>query len=1593
MPEFAHLHCHTQYSLLDGAARIDQLTQRAAQMDLGAVAITDHGNLYGVPEFYHKAREAGVKPIIGCEFYLTPSGIQDQSDQTRYHQVILAKDHEGYQNLMTLSSKSFTDGFYYKPRIDKDLLRRHHEGLVATTCCLQGEVLQTILERGEAAARAVFETYLEIFGDDYYVELQDHGIDEQETCNQILLKWAKEYEVDILATNDVHYIDQADADAQDILLCLQTGKDYHDPNRMRFENDQFFLKGLPEMRAAFSDLDDKLVDRALDTTQKVADKCTFDLPTPDLLMPHYPIPEQFGDDMDAYLRHKTFERAKERYGEPLSQRVVDRLNHELGIIGEMGYAGYFLIVQDFTDAARELDVRVGPGRGSAAGSCVSYCLGITNVDPLKYDLLFERFLNPERVSMPDIDIDFDDRGRSKVIDYVVEKYGRENVCQIVTFNRMGAKTAIRDVSRVLGLSLDRVDEISEMVPDGPGVDLDQAFEEEPEFRALRRDEDPKVRQMMQYAEVLEGAARHTGVHAAGVIIAPGDVSDYVPISTTKSKGERIVTTQYDGDWIEEFGLLKMDFLGLKTLTVLEDALALIEENHGDQIDLGEVPLDDPETFELFQRGDTTGIFQFESTGMREWLRKLEPTEVNDLIAMNALYRPGPMDLIPDYVARKHGEEEVQYPHPLLEDVLEPTYGIAVFQEQVMEMARVLAGFSLGEADILRRAMGKKDQKKMAKQREAFVRGCAEENGIGEGEANELFDIIAKFAGYGFNKCLTGDTEIVDASTGRRVKLIDVVEGRESDVTVASMDEERMTIAPRRVVDAFSSGEAQTFTLTTRTGRQIRATANHPIYTPDGWTHLGDLEDGDRVAVPRHIPYEPSASWDEHELVVLGYALSEGNLCHPHSFYVYTSCEEELADYQRHLERFDNTAATVDRSKSAASLYARRGNIDERCEAADFIEELGLNGLTATEKHVPEAAFRLPPQQLAVLLGRLWTGDGCIAPKQQDVYYATSSERLARDVQHLLLRLEIPSTLHEKSFSYRGGRRPGYTVRISSKEIETFARRIGPHLVGKRKRDLETLLDGSISRGRMTQDVVPVSVFPEMKEAARTTAARKNISMKELMRRADASYKLLFLDEGKKGYARETIRKIADATDGEALGRWAESEVYWDEVASVEENGVEEVYDLTVEGTHNFVAGDLVVHNSHSAAYSLVAYRTAFLKAHYPAEFMAAAMTNDLDKTDKLTKLLEEADKMNLDVLPPSVNRSAAHFTVDEGQIRFGLGAVKGVGMGAVESIVEARGDAEQAFADLFDLVEEIDLRQANKGVIEALARSGAMDELEGHRAQLVEAADDAVRHGQKAQADAAAGQHSLFGEADAETSAAMQPSLPDVESWSKARALKEEREVTGFYVSGHPLESFRAEAEAFATAKLGQTERFDQQQATPGGDGYSRQRGPKHAFCGILTEVDFNTTRKGKPIGFATLEDFSGRGDLVIFANVLDRVRQYLEVDRVVLVKGETEVRGGTTNVVVNDIVPMWKVREQMVQSLTLRLNPDRTEPSKIRALRRLCEEHVGSCQLYFDLVVPGLAEPQRVRSRKHMIEPTQPLMKGIRRLFGNGRLTMEKRS
>ena len=1159
MCEFSHLHCHTQYSLLDGAARIKSLLHKVGDLGMSAVAITDHGNLFGVPEFYTSAKNLGIQPIIGCEFYVTPEDLTDRTSRTRYHQVLLAKNEIGYRNLIKLSSLSYTDGYYYKPRIDLPTLRKYSEGLIATTCCLQGQVPQTILRKGEDEARLVFKSWLDVFGSDYYIEIQDHGIREQKQVNAVLQQFAKEFGVKVVATNDVHYVEREDAAAQDVLLCLQTGKDLNDPNRMRFENDQFFLKSETEMRSSLGDLDKNFVQSALVNTAEIADKCKLDLKMGDMLMPHYPIPEKFSGDMDAYLRELSFERAASRFGE-LSQEVVERLDLELGIIKTMGYAGYFLIVQDFTSAARTLGVSVGPGRGSAAGSLIAYCLGITNIDPLKYNLLFERFLNPERISMPDIDIDFDDRGRAKIIDYVVQKYGRENVCQIVTFGTMGARSVIRDVSRVLGVPLAEADRIAKLVPDGVKVSLDRAISEVPEFRRLQKHDDEKIRNLLHYAKVLEGSARHTGVHAAGVIITPGPVSDYVPVSVAKGRTqeEDVVMTQYDGKWVENFGLLKMDFLGLKTLTVLDDAISLIKEKHDVHIDLDSIPLDDSDTLELFQRADTTAIFQFESEGMREWLRKLKPTSIDDLIAMNALYRPGPMDLIPNYVNRKHGRETVTMPHEMLAPILEPTYGIPVYQEQVMQMAQVMGGYTLGGADLLRRAMSKKKQSEMDKQRAIFIRGATERD-VDEKTAHAVFDMMAKFAGYGFNK-------------------------------------------------------------------------------------------------------------------------------------------------------------------------------------------------------------------------------------------------------------------------------------------------------------------------------------------------------------------------------------------------------------------------------------------SHSAAYSLVAFQTAYLKTHFPAEFLAASMSNEMGDNKKLSVILEDAFRHGLDILPPSINESELHFSVQGNAIRFGIGAIKGVGFAATEAIIAER-QTHGPFTSIFDLTTRVDYHSVNKKTLECLARVGALDELGGHRAQMVEAIELAVNYGQRLQAEKAAGQNSLFG-AESASSALQEPNIPDVAPWSRAELLKEERNLIGVYVSGHPLESFTAEAKAFSTATLGDVDRLGLEN---GSDDVDRRNRPVYSFCGIITDIQRRTTKTGKPMAFATIEDFTGQGELVCFSTVLARVDQALKVDEIVLAKGNAEIRGGNLKIIVQDIIPMWQVREQMIKSIVVRVKTDSlNEVSTISALRQLCDINRGNCKLYFDIDSPELTTPQRIHSRKFVVDPTPALMQGISKLFGKENVMVE---
>lgn len=754
MCDFTPLHCHTQFSLLDGAADIDEMVKKAKEDGMTAVAITDHGNMFGVFKFFAACKKHGIKPILGCEVYVVEDRFNKkftrENKDKRYHQLLLAKNEIGYKNLMHIVSLGFIDGLYMDfPRVDFELIKAHSEGLIATTCCVGAEVPQTMIYKGVAEAEKVFLKWLDVFKEDYYIELQRHDIDDldgtgwsQEAINQELLKFAKKHNVKPIATNDSHYVNQKDYEAHDILLCMQTGKDFIDPNRFKFPNDKFFFKTQYQMKDLFKD-----VPNSIENTMEIAEKVSsLDL-NRDILLPAFQIPPAF-KDQDDYLRFLTFDGAKRRWGAILPVEIIDRLDFELATIKKMGFPGYFLIVQDFIQEGRNLGVSIGPGRGSAAGSAVAFAIGITNVDPIKYNLLFERFLNPDRVSMPDMDIDFDDEGRSKVIDYVIDKYGKNQVAQIITYGTMAARSSIKDVGRVLKVPLSETDRMAKLVPEGPSVKLKDAFKEVEELRALKSDQTDLRGKTLQLAETLEGSVRHRGIHAAGVIIAPDDIKKYVPVCTAKDAD--LYVTQFDGKYIESAGMLKMDFLGLKTLTIIRDALKMIEKGHNIKIDPDKIDLTDTKTFELFQNGDTIGVFQFESGGMQKSLKDLKPDSFEDLIAMNALYRPGPMDYIPNYVRRKHGMEPTTYDLPEMEEYLKDTYGITVYQEQVMLLSQKLANFTKGKADELRKAMGKKDRVKLDSLKPLFMSGC-ESNNLDLQTCEKIWVDWEKFASYAFNK--------------------------------------------------------------------------------------------------------------------------------------------------------------------------------------------------------------------------------------------------------------------------------------------------------------------------------------------------------------------------------------------------------------------------------------------------------------------------------------------------------------------------------------------------------------------------------------------------------------------------------------------------------------------------------------------------------------------------------------------------------------------------------------------------------------------------------------------------------------------------
>jgi len=753
---FVHLHFHTQYSLLDGACKLDGVMETAQQLGMSAVAMTDHGVLYGAVDFYKRAKAKGIKPIIGCEVYVAPDGMsmreqrKSVSGSHSNHLVLLAEDEAGYRNLCQLVSQAHLEGFYYKPRIDHELLSRHSRGLIGLSACLKGEIPELCLKGDMAGAVARAELYAEILGrENFFIELQDHGLADQRLVNKGLVEVARRTGLPLVATNDVHYLQPQDWEAHDVMICLQTQSVLSDPNRMRYGATEFYMKNAAEMAELFRDYPE-----ALTHTMDIAERCNVDLRLAnELHFPRYEAPE--GYTQKAYLLALAKEGLKAKYGiddiehprNEEEQRIVGRFRHEFGVIEKTAFINYFLVVWDFIRFARERRIPVGPGRGSGAGSIVAYALGITGIDPLQYGLIFERFLNPERVSPPDFDIDFCKARREEVIDYVKRKYGRENVAQIITFGTLGAKTVIRDIGRVLAIPLHECDQLAKMIPEEPGMTLDRALERNPEFKsAVERNEN--ARRIMQYARTLEGLPRNPGTHAAGVVIAEKPLDQIIPLSRDKDKE---VITQFEMKPLEEVGLLKLDFLGLRTLTLIQESVDNIRRTREVELDVTQLPMDDKATFDLLNRGDTVGVFQVESKGMRDLLRRIGLAKFEDLIAMIALFRPGPMNMLDDYVNRKHGKVKIAYDHPLLEPILKETYGVMLYQEQVQYAAHVLAGFTFGQGDILRRAMGKKQPAEMASMRERFVEGCAKKNRIPRPKAEKIFDNIERFAGYGFNK--------------------------------------------------------------------------------------------------------------------------------------------------------------------------------------------------------------------------------------------------------------------------------------------------------------------------------------------------------------------------------------------------------------------------------------------------------------------------------------------------------------------------------------------------------------------------------------------------------------------------------------------------------------------------------------------------------------------------------------------------------------------------------------------------------------------------------------------------------------------------
>ncbi len=1607
--KFAHLHLHTHYSLLDGANRIPELVAQTKKLGMNAVAITDHGNLYGAIEFYRECKAGGINPVIGYEAYLAPGDRREKKasrqGEAYTHLTLLAKNTVGFKNLIKLSSIAFLEGFYYHPRIDREILEAHKEGLICLSGCLAGEFNQLILKDQSNEAAKLAKWFHKLFKNDFYIEIQNNGIDLQDQCTPVAADIADQLGVPLVATSDAHYLCSEDAEAHDVLFCINTGKK-RDPRKKQYPEGKlpnpYYVRSPGDMYKLFADYPD-----AVARSQEIAD--TVDIQV-DLKTRHFPVftPPK-GLTAEEHLRQLCRDGTRDRYGDDPRPEVWKRLDHELGIICRMGFAGYFLIVWDFVRFAREKGIPCS-ARGSGCGSVVSYVLFMSHVDPLEYDLLFERFLDPNRSEAPDIDIDFCQERREQVIQYVKEKYGAESVAQIGTFGTLAAKAAIKDVGRVLDVPLERVNFLCKLVPMKGAISLglDDAMRN-PDFRK-EYDTDPTIKQLVDIARKLEGMNRGVGTHAAGVVIANGPITDYVPVQRATRKGgdgekgsDAVVTTQWEMGDIEKVGLLKMDFLGLRTLTLLDNAIKLIQKTRNVTIDVMKLPLDDAKTYELLQRGDAKGVFQFESEGIRELLKRMKPDNIRDIVACTALYRPGPLEggMVDEYIECKHGRKKPYYPHPLMEEILSETYAVMVYQEQVMRVLNRMGGIELSSAYACIKAISKKKEDIIDARKVDFIRG-AEKQGMSTAVATEIFDMIVKFGGYGFNKCVVAETRIMDARTGEVTTVGDLFENRRPFAVHSLNEEGRLVSRPVKAV--MWNGRKKVYRLTTQLGKAILATANHPFRTLNGWTNLGDLTVGDRIAAPRRCSISLGRTWPQHELIALGGLLSEGNTCHPTTLYFYGNNRIAIDDFVAAIEQFPDTVAKVYQRPNRKCLEvqantgfdrkfkpkADRGStatlaLPKRSGAFLWAEKLEILGKKATAKRIPAVAFQLCDGDLELLIGRLWAGDGFIANETFKVpFYATSSPGLAEDLQCLLLRLGIATRIHSKQFAYRGELRPGYTVHVlGERGPETFLERVAPHCVG-REAAVEILKEhlATTVRGLTNKDTIP----SEVREWVNEERLGAGLTWIELEVQADVSMRE-FMGVGsanKQGFRRSTISKLARFFSSQRLARVSESDVFWDRIESIEPVGIRDTYDLTVDVDHNFVADGLIVHNSHSAAYAHVTYQTAYLKCYYPAEFMAALLSSEIDdgnKRDMLVDHIADARKMGVDVLPPDVNRGSPDFDVVNGKIVFGLTAIKGLGRGAAEEIVRAR-DAGRRFKDLFDFCERIDLRTVPKAAIEKMIKAGAMDCLEKNkRAAMVLALPRAAQAADDKAADKKRGQKNFFDAVEDDVALpgggrfGLSEGLPDVEEWPELEKLKYEKEALDFYISSHPLAQFDDQLRRFRTHDAAQIGRGES--------------GSEVRIGGMINEVVLKTTKTGKRFAIVRVEDFTGEVKCVLWSETYLRFKDDIAEDKILLLEGKAEWRDGTAepDLIVERILTIEQAKKELTRGMVLRIAYSESDDQlrKFDGVAAVLKRSKGPCPVYLTVRDPAGRAAQLKLGTEFNVNPTAVPVEELEMLLGPG--------